>query len=163
MYCPKCSQEQVSDEIRFCSRCGQPLAAIAEALKGGADVRSVTELKRSAMIGFGLVTLCAVFLLATLIIGTPEPSFVVQLNLLVAALVYLSALGYVLYEFLPRRYKGESDMSVSVDEVSRTVTTRNLLDRPEPIVPIDRSFEPGARERVQTSVTEGTTTLLDKH
>lgn len=25
MYCPKCSQPQVSDEIRFCPRCGLPL------------------------------------------------------------------------------------------------------------------------------------------
>ncbi len=29
MHCPKCGQQQVSDDIRFCSRCGLPLADIA--------------------------------------------------------------------------------------------------------------------------------------
>lgn len=30
MYCPKCSQPQVSDEIQFCSRCGLPLKNIKD-------------------------------------------------------------------------------------------------------------------------------------
>jgi hypothetical protein len=30
MYCPKCSQEQVSEEVRFCSRCGFSIAAVRE-------------------------------------------------------------------------------------------------------------------------------------
>lgn len=29
MYCPKCSQQQTSDEMRFCSRCGFPLERVA--------------------------------------------------------------------------------------------------------------------------------------
>jgi len=28
MYCPKCSQQQVSDDIRFCPRCGFQLDAV---------------------------------------------------------------------------------------------------------------------------------------
>lgn len=28
MYCPKCSQQQTSDEMRFCSRCGFPLQGV---------------------------------------------------------------------------------------------------------------------------------------
>lgn len=28
MYCPKCSQQQVSEEVRFCSRCGFSLNAV---------------------------------------------------------------------------------------------------------------------------------------
>ena len=35
MYCPKCSQEQVSDEMRFCSRCGFPLSAVRELVESG--------------------------------------------------------------------------------------------------------------------------------
>jgi hypothetical protein len=35
MYCPKCSQEQVSDEMRFCSRCGFSLIAVRELVAGG--------------------------------------------------------------------------------------------------------------------------------
>jgi hypothetical protein len=33
MYCPKCSQQQVSDEVRFCSRCGFQLVAVSELLR----------------------------------------------------------------------------------------------------------------------------------
>ena len=45
MYCPNCSQEQVSDEVRFCSRCGFPLSAVRELIAsgGGAPVEHGAE------------------------------------------------------------------------------------------------------------------------
>src|SRR3982751_1310995 len=36
MYCPRCNQQQVSDEVRFCSRCGLRLDVVATLLKHGA-------------------------------------------------------------------------------------------------------------------------------
>ena len=36
MYCPNCGQQQISDEMRFCSRCGLALTGLAEWLAGGA-------------------------------------------------------------------------------------------------------------------------------
>jgi hypothetical protein len=35
MYCPNCGQQQISDEMRFCSRCGLALSGLAEWLSGG--------------------------------------------------------------------------------------------------------------------------------
>jgi hypothetical protein len=35
MYCPQCSQEQVTEEMRFCSRCGFPLAIVSELVRSG--------------------------------------------------------------------------------------------------------------------------------
>ncbi len=35
MYCPKCSQEQISDEMRFCSRCGFSLLAVRDLVASG--------------------------------------------------------------------------------------------------------------------------------
>jgi hypothetical protein len=32
MYCPNCGQQQISDQTKFCSRCGLPLSLIAEVL-----------------------------------------------------------------------------------------------------------------------------------
>ena len=32
MFCPRCSQEQISEEIKFCSRCGLPLGRVSEIL-----------------------------------------------------------------------------------------------------------------------------------
>ena len=35
MYCPNCGQQQVSNEMRFCSRCGLALSGLADWLAGG--------------------------------------------------------------------------------------------------------------------------------
>lgn len=35
MYCPQCSQQQVSDEMRFCARCGLPLSGVRELVASG--------------------------------------------------------------------------------------------------------------------------------
>ena len=35
MYCPNCGQQQISDEMRFCSRCGLALSGLAEWLASG--------------------------------------------------------------------------------------------------------------------------------
>lgn len=37
MYCPKCSQQQISAEMRFCSRCGFPLGGVRELIASGAE------------------------------------------------------------------------------------------------------------------------------
>ena len=36
MFCPKCGQQQVSNETRFCSRCGLAISGLAEYVAGGA-------------------------------------------------------------------------------------------------------------------------------
>jgi hypothetical protein len=45
MYCPKCSQPQVSEEVQFCSRCGLPLLNLKElvAPQGNTSVKSSTK------------------------------------------------------------------------------------------------------------------------
>lgn len=35
MYCPQCSQEQLSEEMRFCSRCGFPLEMVSQLVRNG--------------------------------------------------------------------------------------------------------------------------------
>jgi hypothetical protein len=35
MFCPRCSQEQISEETKFCSRCGLPLGLVSEILTNG--------------------------------------------------------------------------------------------------------------------------------
>lgn len=34
MFCPKCSQQQLSESVRFCSRCGFPLEVVSELVAG---------------------------------------------------------------------------------------------------------------------------------
>lgn len=35
MHCPQCGQQQVTSELRFCSRCGFPLSGVTELLQTG--------------------------------------------------------------------------------------------------------------------------------
>lgn len=158
MYCPKCGQLQKSDDIRYCSACGSSLGGVAEAMRGG-ETLSAADVKRSAWIGFGLVTLSAVFLLTTLILGTPEPSFLVQMNLLVAILVYLSALGYVFFKFRSPSHPGQNQLA-RPDSIERAATTRNLLKEQDLIDFV--SAEPAGPhpEHAVMSVTEDTTRFL---
>ena len=80
MYCPRCGQEQISDETRFCSRCGFLMTGVAELIaKGGAlpqylsgsSNTALTQrkkgLKRGGMLflsGFLIVPLVAVMTIA---------------------------------------------------------------------------------------------------
>jgi len=43
MYCPKCGQQQISDEMRFCSRCGLALNGLMEWVAGGGLPAKRTE------------------------------------------------------------------------------------------------------------------------
>ena len=39
MYCPKCSKQQLSDEVQFCSSCGLPMLNLKELVSTGRDIR----------------------------------------------------------------------------------------------------------------------------
>lgn len=77
MFCPKCSQEQASEEQRFCSRCGFQLNVVKallvnDALPGGLGAKPVKRSfsKRDATIGATLMFLVAL-LIAILTVGLP--------------------------------------------------------------------------------------------
>lgn len=46
MFCPRCSQEQISEEIKFCSRCGFPLELVSEILTHGGFLPRLAELNK---------------------------------------------------------------------------------------------------------------------
>lgn len=47
MFCPKCSQQQVSDNVRFCARCGLRLNAVKELLDQEEALATDTEQSRA--------------------------------------------------------------------------------------------------------------------
>ncbi len=47
MFCPRCSQQQISEETKFCSRCGFPLGLVSEILAHGGFLPQLAELYRS--------------------------------------------------------------------------------------------------------------------
>lgn len=38
MHCPHCGQQQIGDEVKFCSRCGFPLRGVSEVLRLGGNL-----------------------------------------------------------------------------------------------------------------------------
>lgn len=44
MHCPRCGQPQVSEETRFCSRCGFPLGLVSEVLANGGFLPQLADL-----------------------------------------------------------------------------------------------------------------------
>ena len=47
MFCPNCGQRQVSNEIKFCSRCGLPLGLISEVHANGGSLPQLAELYKN--------------------------------------------------------------------------------------------------------------------
>lgn len=44
MHCPRCGQQQISEDIKFCSRCGFQLGLVAELLANGGFLPQLAEL-----------------------------------------------------------------------------------------------------------------------
>lgn len=86
MFCPNCGQQQVSDEMRFCSRCGLALSGLAEWLGGGLPVRRSEEpltpsrqrkaIRRAAKLMFFSGALIPIFLMISVGIDEPGPLFI---------------------------------------------------------------------------------------
>ena len=167
MYCPRCSQQQVTDDASFCSRCGFQLGVVKEllvtdgALPARAGVSQSGFLppgKKSARLGakiifFSLISLPLFFALS-FIFDSPGP-------LLPPALTFLAGLTFVLYarifreDILPSQRKAEPALF------------GRMAGTPQPPLPsgTPRSELGGVRvntaEIIQPpSVTERTTNLL---
>jgi hypothetical protein len=46
MHCPSCGQQQVSNETKFCSRCGFPLGIVSDVLAHGGYLPQLAELSK---------------------------------------------------------------------------------------------------------------------
>jgi hypothetical protein len=47
MHCPRCGQQQVSEDTKFCSRCGLPLGIVAEVLAHEGFLPQLNDLQKS--------------------------------------------------------------------------------------------------------------------
>jgi hypothetical protein len=170
MYCPNCGQQQVSEEMRFCSRCGLALSGLAEWLTHGraplikreeaqAEPMSPRRkgMRRAAKLMFLSGVLFPIFLIISIAEGEPGP-------MVLPFILFFISLAWMLYSRLFSDRHAPASLSSAQTTVSGPNSTRNAL--PPPInVPI-----PGVgRQQVRTnelaqppSVTENTTRFLDK-
>ncbi len=170
MYCPNCGQQQVSEEMRFCSRCGLALSGLAEWLAGGslsvkrgdeAQVAATSPrrkgIRRAAKLMFVSAVLFPIFLVISL--GVVEDGA----PMIVPFAVFFVALVMMLYARL------FSDKTAPVNTQAAQTSALGPASARGSLPPAANIPMPGAgRQHVRTnelaqppSVTDHTTRLLD--
>jgi len=171
MYCPNCGQQQVSDEMRFCSRCGLGLSGLAEWLGGSrlpARPRDEAQtpaalsprrklIRRAAKLMFFSGVLLPIFIAFSIAVDDPGP-------LVIPIIVFFVSLVLMLYARL------FSDKTVPAQAISQAAQTSTLGSNPArgSLPPAANIPIPRSQQHVRTnelaqppSVTENTTRLLD--
>lgn len=127
MFCPKCSREQSSSDLRFCPRCGFRLEAVGELMaNGGVPVRGPVEtllLRRDTRFGVRMLFLSGMIvplaLLAAAMWDTPFPIFG-------PAAVALLGMAYIGYRLIvdavssPSTVPEDQEAPVSITDAATT-------------------------------------------
>jgi hypothetical protein len=150
MFCPKCGQEQTSESVRFCSRCGFKLNTVGEAL--------ATRLIKIAM--YLVLTVCAILGWGSITAGPNYMQVRVIITLIAAITFYLlfsRDLKHIFYTLFPQ----DIEQIKQVGPVSRESALPPAQSIP---VPTPGAHRVNTADMVQPpSVTEQTTILLDKN
>lgn len=180
MYCPICGQQQVSEETRFCSRCGFLLTGIAQVVaKGGAlpqfintnDPKAMSPRKKGIKQG-GILMLSSLIIVPLVAILSDILRFDGIIIGLVAILTFWGGLLRIIYAALfesaePSEKTLEENVLSSVQNLLGKKKEQNALPPTESIptsgyVPSNQSNWRDTNDLAQSSVTEGTTKLLEK-
>lgn len=164
MYCPKCSQQQVAEAARFCSRCGFPLDAVVELIandglpapRAAAPPEVAPPLRRKgiregAKVGLAGLVLMPIGYALCFVFHSPIP-FVITLTVFLmglAQMLYFRVFGDVETP-VPRRVSF-LDAPPARDFALPSVAAAQLPPRVNT-----------AEMAPPSSVAEQTTTLLDK-
>ena len=103
MFCPKCGQQQASDNTRFCSQCGISINGLAEWIANGGNLAVGVEnapivltsprrrgIRRGAKVVFASLASTPVFFFFSLLVGAPIP-------MLIPLTFFLTGLSVMLY------------------------------------------------------------------
>jgi predicted nucleic acid-binding Zn ribbon protein len=177
MHCPTCGQKQISEQTRFCSRCGFLLTDVAEVVanKGISPYKTPSKLKkkdsprkRGIKQGAMLMlvgTLLVVPIIAILIAWLGVEPFAVPIAAIIS---FMGGLLRIIYAFMFE--------SPEVDEPAHGIVPNTLASSPaqkalpqEQSIPASAYNPPKPSQWIETnelaqppSVTEGTTKLLEK-
>ena len=180
MFCPRCNQEQISESVRYCSRCGLPLEGVRAALASDGLAEDPAAApptpdrslrKRDLTIGAMLMFLCAL-VAAALTVDMP-PSHSARIVLLVVAWLGLSLLinlGPLFRYFFGGGSATPSAEGLMTKRGRQTLTRPDEQNHPPALSPasfVPASSLPGVRDAktaevaAPPSVTDQTTRLLD--
>lgn len=180
MHCPRCGQQQVSEETKFCSRCGFPLGLVSEILFHGGFLPQLADLQKSKKwltrknaLKFSLAWFLVMVLILTPLAG------VADLDNLAGVFAIMGTMGAIImtifsFLFLPKekKYYQNENVFQNVNQPAQFAGRphhQNALP-PQMSQPVESYMPPaGAWKAPETgdlvrpgSVTEGTTKLLKK-
>ena len=170
MHCPKCGQQQASQDVRFCSRCGFRLAFVSELLiNEGVPVKiepveqrlTRTERRRryrqGAKLLFFSVVALPIAIGLSIAFDSPGPIFI-PLTLFLAGIFVTLYSRLFIEETLPAREQSRlKDLKEKASR--RALPTSQSIPVTEQVAPSANTAE----IRQPPSVTENTTKLLDKN
>ena len=182
MHCPRCGQQQVSEDIKFCSRCGFPLGLVSEILTHGGFLPQLADLqnksKKWLTRNFGLKLSLLWFLLLDFIL-VPLAAITDAPGEVIAGLAVIGFCGALLLTAVSFLFlQNEMKFLNSQNELPNQAQTPQYLSGnqtqtalpPQTSQPVSDYAPPAAGswkapdtgELVPRSVTEGTTKLLQK-
>ena len=168
MFCPKCSQAQTSDEMRFCSRCGFPLETVTLLLNSDGVLPAQANISRrshrSRVATESLILTLFSWAVAMVCTFWFDASGIYEGVAKIGAFTFFM-LGFVgLFRFL------YAFLFLKMDPVENKRKQRSVAEAqpaqlpPQQTIPIsDFARRPNTREMAhQASVTENTTRLLEE-
>lgn len=178
VYCPRCGQEQISPEVRFCSRCGFVLTGLTEIVINGAipqhllpgSPKPPTPRRRGLkqggawfLLGVLMVPLLGVL---SLLIRFPE-----EIIGLAAVLFFIGGIVRMLFALIfesgnPQEKTLEDNVIQTAQKLLNKNPHANALP-PQQSIPVDNYVPPQSNWRdtndlQPSSVTDSTTKLLEK-
>lgn len=171
MYCPRCGQQQITDNLNFCSRCGLAINEVAKWLEGNTSLSPSEKgkaikphstkrkgIRRGAKLMFISGVLFPIFFLLAIIFDAPAFLFI-------PFFTFFVGLSRMLYS----RIFGDDSSSIKTEQTDPSKLGSMFGNKSLPSVR-DSWTKNSAEPQFQTaelvkppSVTEHTTTLLDKN
>lgn len=167
MFCPKCSQSQASEDMRFCSRCGFPLIGVAQLVANDGslelkdpDDRDITR-RKIIVRGWAVLTILNLILAPFFVIGVQSVEAVI-IYLFFSLVLLLGGFAWMIYT-RPSREDRDLFSKANRDEHISPGDTQSALP-PNRSIPVDPFILRHQTNELGTphSITEGTTKLLEK-
>ncbi|CAN5540826.1 hypothetical protein BH10ACI1_BH10ACI1_07270 [soil metagenome] len=176
VYCPRCGQEQVSSETRFCSRCGFLMTGLAEVIFAGGlnqqlettGAKPVSPRRRGLKQG-GAWFLLGIFIVTILAVLQEMFRFNDNFVALAAVIFFLGGILRMIYALFESGNPADKTLEENVMQTAQKLLNKkpqaNALP-PQQSIPASNYVPPVAgnwrdtNDLVQPSVTESTTKLL---
>jgi hypothetical protein len=177
MHCPRCGQQQVSEDTRFCSRCGFPLGLVSEILAHGGVLPQLADLHKKKKKFWtrknGMKVGLAWFLVLAFLITPIAGAAIEEEALVIAAFGFITGLLMMIFSWMflesePKFSQFESPYQTA-NYLNGNAAQQNALP-PQQSQPAQDFVSPAAgawkapntSELAPHSVTDSTTKLLQR-